>query len=162
VLVKTQRDIRSYIAAMGVPLRDVDDLAQDVYLAFFRQRAERPAGVEAVAWLKGIARNHCMNYFRSQGRRSTRVMVQLAEIITQDPELQELTQSEERALEIFHGCMEKLSEDERHMLDWYYIDNCTAEVIGERLNRPPATVRVMMMRLREQLRVCMKQALAKS
>ena len=63
VLRDTQSVLRAYIAGMGVPLDVVDDLAQDVYLEYYRGRNRRPLDVEPIRWLKGIAKNLCLNYY---------------------------------------------------------------------------------------------------
>src|SRR5687767_11626208 len=69
IVRETHPHIRAYIAGMGVPRHDVDDVAQDVYVELYRFADNIPAGVHPKQWLKGIARNLCLNYFRKQGRR---------------------------------------------------------------------------------------------
>jgi hypothetical protein len=53
----TQPHIRAYIAGMGVPRHDVDDIAQDVYVELYRFFDRIPPEVTPKQWLKGIARN---------------------------------------------------------------------------------------------------------
>src|SRR5688500_2894277 len=65
----TQAHIRAYIAGLGVPRHDVDDVAQDVYVELYRFADRIPEDVPPKQWLKGIARNLCMNYFRRTSRR---------------------------------------------------------------------------------------------
>ena len=61
ILNETQHHIRAYIAGMGVPRHDVDDIAQDVYVELYRFFDRIPEGVHPKQWLKGIARNLCLN-----------------------------------------------------------------------------------------------------
>ena len=65
----TSPNIRAYIAGMGVPRHDVDDVAQDVYVELYRFFDRMPVEVPPKQWLKGIARNLCLNYFRRNSRR---------------------------------------------------------------------------------------------
>ena len=58
---ETQAHIRAYIAGLGVPRHDVDDIAQDVYVELYRFANRIPANIPPKQWLKGIARNLCMS-----------------------------------------------------------------------------------------------------
>jgi RNA polymerase sigma-70 factor (ECF subfamily) len=62
--------LRSYLASQVYHLDDVDDLAQEVFLAAFRSLSTFRRGDDFGAWLRGIARNKLLVYFRSQSRRS--------------------------------------------------------------------------------------------
>ena len=44
VLKATHGEVRAYLASLGVPLDGMDDLAQEVYPAWFRAPEQRPAG----------------------------------------------------------------------------------------------------------------------
>jgi RNA polymerase sigma-70 factor (ECF subfamily) len=61
--------LRSYLASHVHHLDDVDDLAQEVFLTAFRNLASYRRGEDFGAWLRGIARNKLLNYFRSTARR---------------------------------------------------------------------------------------------
>ena len=76
----TQAHIRAYIAGLGVPRHDVDDIAQDVYVELYRFSDRIPANIPPKQWLKGIARNLCMNYFRRTSRRQRLQREALVEI----------------------------------------------------------------------------------
>ena len=62
--------LRSYIAAHVHHLDVVDDLAQDVFFAAFRNLQEFRRGDDFGAWLRGIARNKIYEHFRTSSRRS--------------------------------------------------------------------------------------------
>jgi RNA polymerase sigma-70 factor (ECF subfamily) len=61
--------LRSYLASQVHHLNDVDDLAQDVFLAALESLPSFRRGDDFGAWLRGIARNKLLLYFRSQSRR---------------------------------------------------------------------------------------------
>src|SRR4051812_7291072 len=62
--------LRSYLASQVHHLDDVDDLAQEVFLAALESLSTFRRGNDFGAWLRGIARNKLLVYFRSQARRS--------------------------------------------------------------------------------------------
>jgi RNA polymerase sigma-70 factor (ECF subfamily) len=62
--------LRSYLASQVYHMDDVDDLAQEVFLAALRGLAGFRRGDDFGAWLRGIARNKLLNHFRSAARRS--------------------------------------------------------------------------------------------
>src|SRR5262245_8578027 len=62
--------LRSYLASQVHHLDDVDDLAQDVFLTALKGLAGYRRGEDFGAWLRGIARNKLLNYFRSTARRN--------------------------------------------------------------------------------------------
>src|ERR1700722_1412384 len=62
--------LRSYVASQVHHLDDVDDLAQEVFLAALKSLPTFRRGDDFGAWLRGIARNKLLVYFRTQARRS--------------------------------------------------------------------------------------------
>src|SRR5262249_47746992 len=62
--------LRSYLASQVHHLDDVDDLAQEVFLAALGSLATFRRGDDFGAWLRGIARNKLLVYFRTRARRS--------------------------------------------------------------------------------------------
>jgi RNA polymerase sigma-70 factor (ECF subfamily) len=62
--------LRSYLASQVHHLDDVDDLAQEVFLTALRSLSGYRRGEDFGAWLRGIARNKLLNYFRSTSRRN--------------------------------------------------------------------------------------------
>jgi RNA polymerase sigma-70 factor (ECF subfamily) len=62
--------LRSYLASQVYHLDDVDDLAQEVFLAALGSLPTFRRGDDFGAWLRGIARNKVLVYYRSQARRN--------------------------------------------------------------------------------------------
>ena len=69
VLAETHARIRAYIAGMGIARHEVDDVAQEVYLEFYKSLEKMPEDLAPERWLKGIARNLCLNHIRRCARR---------------------------------------------------------------------------------------------
>src|SRR5262245_46169128 len=62
--------LRSYLAAHVHHLDDIDDLAQDVFLAALEGLRGFRRGEDFWAWLRGIARHKLLNYYRTVSRRA--------------------------------------------------------------------------------------------
>ena len=62
--------LRSYLASQVYHLDDVDDLAQEVFLAALASMTTFRRGHDFGAWLRGIARNKLLVYFRTESRRN--------------------------------------------------------------------------------------------
>src|SRR6516225_704854 len=60
--------LRSYLASQVYRLDDVDDLAQEVFLAALGSLSSFRRGDDFGAWLRGIAHNKVLVYFRSRAR----------------------------------------------------------------------------------------------
>lgn len=156
VLRETQSVIRAYIAGMGVPLDTVDDLAQEVYLEFYKGRERRPEGVEPVRWLKGIAKNLCLNYFRRSKRKAEQHLEAVAVLLERLPCPLEAVQ-EQDALD---GCLEKLPGRSREMIALRYQEGMESAAIGRKLGLSPEAVRITLLRIRTALRDCLGRRFA--
>src|SRR4051795_3809723 len=111
IVRETQAHIRAYIAGLGVPRHDVDDVAQDVYVELYRFSDRIPPDISPKQWLKGIARNLCMNYFRRTSRRQRLQREALVEIFLRAQKKESATLSEGPVRRALDGCCEKLSPE---------------------------------------------------
>lgn len=155
VLRETQSVIRAYIAGMGVRLDTVDDLAQEVYLEFHKGRDRRPKDVEPVRWLKGIARNLCMNHFRESKRRSDQHQEIVAGLLERLP----CPFEDAGSAESLDGCLDKLPGRSREMVALRYSEGMESGAIGQRLGMSAEAVRVTLLRIRAALRECLERRL---
>jgi len=157
ILKETQSVIRAYIAGMGVPLDTVDDLAQEVYLEFYKGRDRRPADVEPVRWLKGIAKNLSLNHFRKSRRDAEQRLEAVAVLLEQLPGPLESIEDPEQ----LDGCLDKLPGRSRQMIALRYVDGLESSAIGEQLGLSAEAVRITLLRIRGVLRECLERNLAK-
>jgi RNA polymerase sigma-70 factor, ECF subfamily len=88
VLVRTYSlPLRSYLASQIHHMDDVDDLAQDVFLAALESLSTFRREDDFWAWLRGIARNKLLVYYRSSNRRQQaieRFRAEVSEILQED------------------------------------------------------------------------------
>lgn len=157
IMAETEARVRAYIAGMGVSLDTVDDIAQEVYLTFNANMDKMPDGVEPIRWLKGMARNLCMNYFRQSKR--LKHLETMANVLVY---LQDTVQSSEKLpnqQESLRNCLEKLAPKQRQIIGLRYEKGLKSNAIAEILGSGAVAVRVALMRTLNNLRDCMEQNL---
>lgn len=156
ILRETQSVIRAYIAGMGVPLDGTDDLAQEVYLEFYKGRDRRPGNVEPIRWLKGIAKNLCLNYFRKSKRKAEQHLEAVAVLL----ERLDCPLEESAASDTLGGCLDQLPPRSRELIALRYEENLESAAIGRKLKLSPEAVRITLLRIRSVLRECLGRRLA--
>jgi len=160
IVRETQAHIRAYIAGLGVPRHDVDDVAQDVYVELYRFSNKVPADIPPKQWLKGIARNLCMNYFRRTSRRQRLQREALVQIFLQAEKKESPTLTEGPIRQALDGCCEKLSPESLRLLSLRYELELPSHQIAERLQSTAEAVRIALFRIRNVLKACIGKSLA--
>jgi RNA polymerase sigma-70 factor (ECF subfamily) len=155
VLRETQSVVRAYIAGLGIPLDLVDDLAQEVYLEYHRGAARRPAEVEPIRWLKGIAKNLCMNHFRKSKRAAALHQEAVAELLDRIDD-----DREPPVPGALNVCLERLPGRSREMVGLRYREGMGSAAIGKAVGLSSSAVRIALLRIRSALRECLDRRLA--
>ena len=141
-----------------------DDLAQEVFLAAYRNLATCRSAGSLRGWLLGIARNMAIQHVRTESRRRLRergpLATQLAqwriEQLEQDPED---GLDHERKLETLRHCVEHLAPESRRVVEEHYFHRQTVESIAQRQGRGAGAVRMMLLRIRKALGECIRKNL---
>ena len=160
IVRETHPHIRAYIAGMGVPRHDVDDVAQDVYVELYRFSDNIPPGVHPKQWLKGIARNLCLNYFRKQGRRQRLQREAMVEILIRAEQDSGPGLAEGPIRRALDGCYEQLPEESRRLLELRYERELPSQSIAEMLSSTAEAIRVALFRIRNGLKLCIASSLS--
>jgi RNA polymerase sigma-70 factor (ECF subfamily) len=155
ILSETQGLIRAHIAGMGVPVDEVDDVAQEVYLVFARQPERMPADVEPLRWLRGIARNCSHEYFRRRARQP-RSLAAIADLLAAVPAAEAEEPEAAPRVDRLRTCVERLATPHRDLLASYYRDGRQAADIAAAQGRSVGAVHMVLARLRETLRRCVQ------
>lgn len=149
----------------------VDDLAQEVFLAAFRDLASYNGRDPFGIWLLGIARHRALMHLRTEVRRRARETRSAQERLDERMGEWGLHAAEGDAadlagrageLEALRGCLEALPERSAAILRMHYLEERSAADIARALGKHDAAVRMMLMRVRQALRGCVRQRLAVS
>lgn len=170
LLIRThQAMVFRYLRYMGATADVAEDVAQETFLAAYKSSSVPldDAQVEAgrcAAWLRGVARNQLLMYFRKA--RSNPV--------SSDPTV--LEQALQQADEVWHAellrnsdgfdyhdalqnCMAHLQGTQKKLLDMFYGEEYSRAQIAEALNMSEDGVKSFLRRVRSALRKCVQQKL---
>ena len=160
ILRNTHARIRAYIAGMGIAAHEVDDVAQDVYLEFYKNIDKTPPDVAPQRWLKGIARNVCLNHIRRCARRGRLQREALAELLAAT-ETETFRRTSEGTLQIaLEECCRKLPDDSRRLLELKYQQDLTSDAIAQAVSKTAEAVRIALFRIRATLKNCVSKQVA--
>ncbi len=165
LIIRThQAMVYRYLRFMGAAPDVAEDVAQETFLATYRSGSVplEDAAVEngrCAAWLRGVARNQLLMYFRKA--RSNPV--------SSDPVV--LEQALDQADQVWHAellrsgdgfdyhealqaCLGALQGTQRKVLDMFYAEEYSRAQIGEALNMSEDGVKSFLRRVRTSLRKC--------
>jgi RNA polymerase sigma-70 factor (ECF subfamily) len=152
--------LRSYLASQVYHLDDVDDLAQEVFLAVLRNLRTFHRGDDFGAWLRGIARNKLLVYFRTQSRRShalQRFRDEVTDLIQDDLECAAASDRAE-LIEQLLRCVAKLPERLRRVVRAGLDGDKPAEIAKE-LSTTVGVIYNLHCRANQLLRECLQQGI---
>jgi RNA polymerase sigma-70 factor (ECF subfamily) len=158
LLVKSyELTVRSYISSQVYHMDEVDDLAQEVFIAAFRSLKTFRRGEDFGAWLRGIARNKLYNHFRGYSRRVSaldRFRRQVVEIL--EPDLEKAAASERtEAVEALLRCVSKLPERLRHVVR-SGLEGARPAALAEEMSTTVGAIYNLHYRANKLLRECMQ------
>ena len=162
-----QAKVRSYL---GRFLRDgdiVDDVAQETFIAAYRSLDTYKQQSTLGSWLLGIARNLALKHVRDEQRRRSRETDSLEiafsrwserRLESEDPSLQR----HELVVEALRTCLEGLPKHSAGILRDAYVKGRSAADIASDLGKTEGTVWVTLLRIRQSLRECIGEKLARA
>ena len=114
---------------------DADDILQETYLTAFQKFDTLADKSHFKAWIISIARNKCNDYYRRQAKNTDVSIDELTE--------QPLTASRYGYVEQHdvYDTLESLSENDKQIIDLFYIQGYNQSEIAQRLNIPVGTVK---------------------
>jgi RNA polymerase sigma-70 factor (ECF subfamily) len=150
--IAAEPKLRAFALACGLPLEQVDDLAQQAALVLWRRFGEYDRARPFLPWALGVTRN-LIHETRREGAQSRRLLApavaeRLAEACAG---LEEKIDLRRHAL---RGCLEKLPAHHRDLLDLRYGLGLPLVEIGSRLKRGLSAVNMALHRVRQLLLEC--------
>jgi len=135
-----------------------EDLVQETFLRVWNRAQGFDAERGALGpWLLAVARNRAIDYVRSSGGKMTRGSLELeaAEHPTVFVNFEADVLSQDRARRV-RGAMDRLNENQRHVIELAYFEGLSQSEMAERMGQPLGTVktwvRTALKNLREELR----------
>ena len=115
-----QASLRSFLRGIGVQADSVDDLAQETFMAAYRELDRFDDNEDFGKWLRGIARNMTRNELRKNARRSCIMNEELTQHLLAKAEVDECeARFEDADLCALRDCLEQLPEKSRSLIAGY-------------------------------------------
>ncbi len=148
--------LRGHLAGQLYDITEADDLAQEVFIAAWRDLASFRRGGDFGAWLRGIARNRLLTHFRSQQRRVSATERFQAEVVRiAEQELETASHHEEagRVERLLH-CISRLPEKLRRVVH-AGLEGARPAALAEELQTTVPAIYQLHYRANQLLRDCM-------
>ncbi len=148
--------LRGYLAGQIYDVTEADDLAQEVFLAAWRDLAGFRRDGDFGAWLRGIARHRLLTYFRSRQRRASateRFQAEVARIAEQELEAATLDHESGRLERLLH-CISRLPEKLRRVVH-AGLEGARPAALAEELQTTVPAIYQLHYRANQLLRDCM-------
>ncbi len=157
-----QGRVRAYLSRFVRDRDAVDDLAQETFLAAYRDLGSRGDEAPFGLWLLRIARHRALTHLRDEERRRARTFEAAL-----SRELAARMESEEPAgsdpeIAALRSCLEKLPEPSSRLVSDYYFRRRPAVEIAREQGRRESAVGMTLLRIRQTLRDCVKTRLAEA
>ncbi|MFK7766676.1 MAG: RNA polymerase sigma factor [Mariniblastus sp.] len=158
IVLEHQATVRVFLARYIHCSQQIDDLAQEVFIACFNQLDEFRGDSKLSTWLLGIARNKALNFLRSEVRRSrNQRSFAESELIHQSlrhldrDDNPELMENRAQALEV---CLQSLPAQSKLLIKKFYFEKQTSIAIGSEMGQSDSAVRMKLKRIRGILQNC--------
>jgi RNA polymerase sigma-70 factor (ECF subfamily) len=150
--------LRSYLAAHVHHLDDIDDLAQDVFIAALEGLRGFRRTDDFWAWLRGIARHKLLNYYRSASRRAqalTRLREAVSRALADDLD-RAADADRAETIECLLLCIAELPEKMRQVVRCG-LDGAKPAALAEQLQTTVGVIYNLHYRANQLLRACMER-----
>jgi len=160
LLTNVQQQLTRYVRTMVPNRSDAEEVLQETNLFVWRHADEFELGTNFAAWACKIAYYQVLTFRKRQSRSRLCFSDALVEQLA-DGAVERLARTNDEA-EALDLCMEKLSVDDRELLELRYEPGATVEVIARQIGRSTKAVYNALGRIRTWLLECVERAAAEA
>ncbi|BCX48664.1 DNA-directed RNA polymerase sigma-70 factor [Haloferula helveola] len=153
-----QWPLRGFILSLMPGSPDVGDVLQETNLVLWQKRKQFKLGTNFLAWACRIARYEVMHH-RDRVRKHAKLPFS-DEMINVLAAPKGIDASHERLLTALEGCLAKLGDKQRALIEHRYTPGKSLEAHAQTLGTTAGSLRVTLHRVRQALRRCVKETLA--
>jgi RNA polymerase sigma-70 factor (ECF subfamily) len=147
--------VRAFVRSLGVDPDWVDDLAQEAFLAAYRDWDRFDTARDFGRWVRSIAANLVRNEVRKDARRRRILHTELTELLL-SRRREPVERPEPLAADAVRQCLDELAPTSRQVVLGRYRDGASAPQLAERFETSAANIRQMLVRIRSQLKRCVE------
>ena len=152
--------LRTWLSSQLFRTDEVDDLAQETFIAAYRSLHTFRRTQDFGAWLRGIARNKLLRHFEQSGRRTTQLekfRQTAATLLADDLEVAAASTQAEQ-LQAMLACISRLPDRIRHVVR-SLLDGGKAAALAQELGTSVGAIYQLHYRALGLLRECITQEL---
>ena len=154
LFLRSEREIFRYVAILVPNVTDAEDIVQQTALALWEKFDAYDANQPVTPWACRFALNKARQWIERRQRWQALLDHGLAEELAQ--RRQELQPEFETRLKHLEGCLGKLPEGQRSLVEGYYYERASIETLAQRSGRSEAATYKMLQRIRHALQVCVE------
>ncbi len=156
LFLRSEREIFRYVAALVPNVTDAEDIVQQTAIALWEKFEAYDPAQPFTPWACRFALNKARQWIERRQRWQTLLAGGLAEELAQRRE--ELRPDLELRLKHLEGCIGKLPEEQRSMVESYYYRRTGIEKVAESSGRTVEATYKALQRIRSALQMCVEHA----
>jgi RNA polymerase sigma-70 factor (ECF subfamily) len=156
LFLRSEREIFRYVGALVPNVADAEDIVQQTALALWEKFDAYDPNQPFTPWACRFALNKAKQWIERRQRWQALLEGGLAEELAQRRE--ELRPELETRLRHLDGCLGKLPEEQRSIVEGYYFRRDGIEKLAEQSGRTIAATYKTLQRVRQALQVCIENA----
>lgn len=154
LFLRSEREIFRYVAALVPNVADAEDIVQQTAMSLWEKFDAYDPAQPFTPWACRFALNKTRQWLERRQRWQTLLSDGLAEELAQ--RRQELQPEFELRLKHLEGCLGKLPEVQRSLIEGYYYERSSIETLAQRFGRTEAATYKMLQRIRHALQACVE------
>jgi RNA polymerase sigma-70 factor (ECF subfamily) len=156
LFLRSEREIFRYVAALVPNVTDAEDIVQQTAMALWEKFDSYDPTQPFTPWACRFALNKTRQWIERRQRWQALLAGGLAEELAQRRD--ELRPELEIRLKHLEGCLSKLPEKQRLLVEGYYYRRDEIEALAEHSGRTVAATYKMLQRVRHILQTCVEKA----
>jgi len=156
LFLRSEREIFRYVAALVPNVADAEDIVQQTALALWEKFDAYDSSQPFTPWACRFALNKTKQWIERRQRWQALLEGGLAEELAERRE--QLRTEIETRLKHLEGCLNKLPEEQRSIVEGYYYRRDGVEKLAEHSGRTVAATYKTLQRIRESLQLCIENA----
>ena len=154
LFLRSEREVFRYVAALVPNVADAEDIVQQTALALWEKFDAYDSSQPFTPWACRFALNKTKQWIERRQRWQALLEGGLAEELAQRRE--ELRPEMEARLKHLEGCLGKLPEEQRSIVEDYYYRREGIDKVAEHSGRTVAATYKSLQRIREALQLCIE------
>lgn len=155
-----QADVRILTRRHFGSLAEADEVAQEIFVQVYRGLSGFRGESSLRTWILSLARNQIRVHIRNESRRRRRSETVVPPEFLETKAVEDTdpfqTEEAEEKLKALSDCVARLGERQRSLLEAFYYQQQSAEMIASEFSRTAGSVRMLLMRIRKQLADCVR------